>query len=145
MAGALAVGGVFWAVICLLLIWAADYHAKVLLLFAPGYCVTAGYIFRCCSHHPSLSARRAVWFFSLLVQGAWLLWYFLGAALLHIFKVISNGWAVGLAQWLDSSPLTRFIYVSWWFVAVAFSILGLLAEPKDHRPNTALEPTPTAP
>jgi hypothetical protein len=131
MAGALAVGGIFWEVICLILVWAADYHARVALLFAPGYCITAGYLFRCCSRHPSLLARRAVWFFSLIVQGAWLLWYFLGAILLHIFSVTSNSWVVGLAQCLDLSPLTRFIYVSWWFVAVAISILGLLAEPNE--------------
>lgn len=131
MAGALAAGGIFWGVLCLILIYMADYHARVALLFAPGYCITAGYIFRCCSRHPSLGARRAVWFFSLLVQGAWLLWYSLGAALLHIFNVnvSSNNWVVGLAQWLDSSPMTRFIYVSWWFVAVAISIVGLVAEP----------------
>ncbi|HXT12889.1 MAG TPA: hypothetical protein VN873_15105 [Candidatus Angelobacter sp.] len=131
MAGALAVGGIFWAVICLILIWAADYHDKVALLFAPGYCITAGYIFRCCSRHPSFFARRAVWFFSLLVQGAWLLWYLVGAVLLHIFHFPNNGWGVGIAQWLDSSPLTRFIYVSWWVVAVALSVVGLLVEPND--------------
>lgn len=128
MAGALAAGGIFWGVICLILIYEADYHAKVALLFAPGYCITAGYIFRCFARHPSLFACRAVWFFSLLVQGAWLLWFILGALLLHTFNVSSNSWVVGLAQGLDSSPLTRFIYVSWWLVAVAISIVAFRAE-----------------
>jgi hypothetical protein len=112
MAGLLATGGICWGLFCLLFIIGGD-KTRSLLLFTPGYLVTAGYIIRSRSIL-SLPARRCIWAFSLVVQGAWLGWYFGGAV-------------------YEGARLSVFDFACalWWCVAVAASLFGLLAEPRE--------------
>ena len=111
IASMLAIGGLFWGLFCLPFFFAGNVQANrwhSLLIFGPGYIVTFGYFMRCFST-PRLSIRRAIWLFSLLVQGAWLacyLWCF----------------AQGPA-WFG------FLFGVWWLFAFTLSLVGLFSEP----------------
>lgn len=104
----LAIGGVGWGLFCLpFLFWSPSYS---LMIFGPGYVVTAGYILRACSTL-SLGARVGVWLLSSLVQGAWLLW-----VLIAIFD----------GAWFRGNGAFQFVTLGWWiFAFVASGYAGL--------------------
>lgn len=71
----LMMGGLLWGTLLLLVFF--DVHGPVeflvmLLIFGPGYFVTAGYFVRAAALVPSVSRRRLIWGASSLVQGLWL-------------------------------------------------------------------------
>jgi hypothetical protein len=86
-----------------------------LLLFGPGYVVTAGYYWRAFGN-PSPGFARGIWGLSLLVQGAWL-------SLVHWYAQPNSfdvDWVFGLVVGL--------VYL-WWLGSAAVSLIALVAEP----------------
>ncbi len=107
LAGLLAAIASLWSVFCLLLLWACAFHPGAVLVFAPGYLVTAGYIWRA-STTPDLGARQLIWVASLLVQGAWLVLFLLDFRLPQDFS--------------------QALLMSWWLLACAGSAWALHLE-----------------
>jgi hypothetical protein len=104
-----SVVGVGWGLFCLPLVFSSFYG---LILFGPGYIVTAGYVARACLEL-SWGVRVGIWWLSALVQGAWLIWALCG---------ISQGaWFRGFAfEWVT---------LVWWACAFVASMFGALSEP----------------
>jgi hypothetical protein len=113
MAGILAAGGALWGLFCLPFLIGGDWvHLnRTDLSILAGYLVTIGYFIRCFSN-PPLSARRAIWGFSTIVQGGWLSWYIWGA--------IHGG---------ARASAFEFVAVLWWLFAFVVSLVGLFTEP----------------
>lgn len=97
----LAIGGIFWGGLLLLVFGPM---ALLPLPFGVGYAVTAGYIVRAVSF-PSHDTRLLIWWASILVQGVWL--------------------CIDLAdfRWDGKHFVTL-----WWANAVVCSVVALLAE-----------------
>jgi hypothetical protein len=112
MAGILAAGGALWGMLCLPFLIGGDWvHLnRTDLSILAGYLVTIGYCIRCFSN-PPLSARRAIWGFSMIVQGGWLSWYIWGA--------IHGG---------ARTSAFEFVAVYWWLFAFVVSLVGLFTE-----------------
>jgi hypothetical protein len=85
-----------------------------LLIFAPGYLITAGYLIRCLSK-PSLAWRRVIWGASALIQGAWL-----------IFLLWATAARQGFFGNLDL--VGELIFGGWWAFAFTSSVYGLAVE-----------------
>jgi hypothetical protein len=107
----LAFFATLWAVFCAVFVVAGS--SRALLIFAPGYIVTAGYYWRGFGR-PSRGWRRAIWCTSLLVHGTWL-----GCVL-----------AASLAGPIGGG-LSGLIVVAWWSVATAVSIIAIRLEDDD--------------
>jgi hypothetical protein len=116
LAGVLAVGGIAWGLFCLPLLLDFDSPLK-LLLFGPGYLVTAGYLVRCLGR-PSLTWRRSIWGASALIQGAWL------ASL--VGQTIARR---GFFGNLNATALS--ILGGWWLFGFSASVYGFLYEPAE--------------
>jgi hypothetical protein len=121
LAALLATGGVGWGLLCLPVLLDFDPAWKrALLLFVPGYLVTAGYLVRCIGR-PSPTWGRAIWGASALVQGAWLAY--------HIGQTVAQR---DLSEYLISSAFL--IPGGWWIFSFAASVYGLLVEPGKQAP-----------
>jgi len=111
VASVLAAGGVLWGLFCFLLLLAFSFPPAAVLLFAPGYFITLGYLYRAISL-PPFEVRSRIWMVSLLVQGAWLLWAMSG--------VVQGQWFRGFAF--------AFISLGWWIFAVIASVYCAMRE-----------------
>jgi hypothetical protein len=107
----LAIGGCFWGLLASPLL----VTPLAVAVLGPGYSVTLGYIIRAAGT-PPLPARRLIWASSLLVQGAWLAWF----AWALVAKLAAGGTL--------NEPL---VPATWWALAVAASVVGLLIEKPD--------------
>ena len=105
LAGALATWGGLWG---FLLLIACPFSLQFVLVFGPGYVVTAGCLLRAISEL-SYRVRLAIWGASALLQGAWF-----GFALLH-------------RSWI-------WLFLPWWGTATLLSIeaIGLEAVMAEH-------------
>lgn len=112
IASLLALGACFWGILLSPMIAQASEKPLVLLTIGPGYVVTLGYLILVFIP-PPLPARLFIWGLSVLVQGAWLIWF--GVAFMQ--KVAQGG------SW-NEPPLV----VGWWLFATIGSIVGLLLE-----------------
>ena len=109
LAGLLAVGATLWGVFCALFIIFGGWRAQV--VFGPGYAVMVGYYWRALGR-PSPAWCRAIWGWSLLVQGAWLSWVVVAM----------------LAGPLGAGGFGILVIV-WWIFATGASLIALLMEP----------------
>jgi hypothetical protein len=108
----LALGGCYWGLLLLPWIFRVDVSPVAVLVFGPGYLITAAYGVRSVST-PPLGTRRLIWLTSLLVQGAWLAW-----DLAAMCQVLGAG----------QTPHEPLLPTAWWFFATVASVLALLAE-----------------
>ncbi len=109
----LAVGGSLYGVFLL-----AGFGWEALIQFplAVGFLVTVGYFVRAITF-PPLAVRRAIWVFSLIVHGAWLIW-------------------VGIPDLPRAGPN---LVNLWWAVATAASAVALATEPGSAEPRNAAD------
>ncbi len=107
-AGLLAAGATLWSLLFCVSFLIAPLSA--LLLFGPGYVVTAGYYHRAFGR-PSRALTRVIWAASLLVQGSWLSFWLWHADASHF------------ADWLSA------VVFVWWAGAAIASLLGVMADP----------------
>jgi hypothetical protein len=115
LAAFLAVGGLVWGAWCL---WLAVSSGQplALVIFAPGYLVTAGSLVLAVAT-PPLRRRRFLWKLAVVVQAAWLVW-FLWEEAEHNFGVFS--WFV-------------VAYAGWWAVATAAAVAGFAIDAHGQR------------
>jgi len=99
LATLLAIGGVLWGVVLLLMFGPA---ALFPVPFGIGYLVTAGYIFRAC--HDANGIRSWIWGLSAAVQGTWL-------AIFTLFTLAGS-----------AEPGSIIILMPWWIASFAGSI-----------------------
>ncbi|MEM1109589.1 MAG: hypothetical protein AAGH99_12960 [Planctomycetota bacterium] len=112
----LAFAGLIWGVLCLPFFVINPSNA--LMFFGPGYLVTAGYIWRSV-WPPSTNERKILWTLSGIVQGAWLV---------LTFETADSFWS----SW-NGGNLTTKIVLSWWVIALAVSVAGLIADQKTKK------------
>jgi hypothetical protein len=107
----LAMGGVLWGIF--LLPGVVD-EPQVLLIFGPGYLVTAGYFGRAIAP-PSVPARRLLWGVSSLIQGLWLCFDI--GMLVDIGGIHGSAW----------------IFFIWWTFAFVSSVYCLFTDTEPLR------------
>jgi len=122
LAALLAAGGILWGLLCFEAFMDHVRHADSfdsllkLLIFVPGYLITAGYLTRCLSK-PSLAWRRVIWGASALIQGAWLIFL--------LWETVAGQGFFG------NLNLVAFLtFGGWWAFAFACSVYGLAVEPR---------------
>ncbi len=112
IASLLALGAFCWGILLSPVIATASEKPMVLLVFGSGYVVTLGYLILVFIP-PALPSRLVVWGLSVLVQGAWLVWYGV-----DLVRHLTHG-----GSW-NEPPL----FLGWWLFATVGSIVGLLLE-----------------
>jgi hypothetical protein len=112
LAGVLAIGGTFWGFLLSPWLFRPDASPTAWLVFGPGYLVTLSYYLRAFSMPPN-EIRLLIWFVSLIVQGAWLLFMLWG-----IIPDILAGRSINE----PSLPL------AWWVFATIASAFGLVVD-----------------
>ena len=112
IASLLALGACFWGILLSPVIAQTIEKPMVLLTLGPGYVVTLGYLILVFVP-PALPARLLIWGLSVLVQGAWLVWYGI-----DLVRHLAQG-----GSW-NEPPL----FLGWWLFATVGSIVGLLLE-----------------
>jgi hypothetical protein len=112
LAALLALGGSFFGVLLSPWIFRPDVSPLALAVFGPGYAITLAYFVRMLST-PSLLIRRMIWVASLVVQGAWTVWY-----LSAISEKIVAGQSVNEPS----------LFSAWWVLATVASVIGLITE-----------------
>jgi len=115
LATILALGGIAWGLLGLYFIVYGE-SVSAVMLFAPGYLVTIGYIWRAC-WLPSVQWRKVIWGFSVIVQGAWL-----------VFDLTTFH--------LDFRSVLYFLPVVWWLFACSGSLWGLVADAADSHSSS---------
>jgi hypothetical protein len=115
LALSLAIGGIAWGLFSALLLLAGAQPLEFVVIFGPGYAITAGYIARVC-HTPKPVWRILLWLASTLVQGYWLGWILLGAV---------RGELRGSTFELLS--------IAWWVYAFLVSVYGILGDVHETR------------
>jgi hypothetical protein len=104
IAAVLAIESTALGALCAILI-AISSSWWVTAIFAPGYLMTAGYYWRA-FRQPSLMWRRAIWIFSILVQGAWFFieaWFSYDA--LRRGNLHEAAWGMFIGVWVGGIPL----------------------------------------
>ncbi len=106
VAGFLAAGGILWGTFVFLLLLAFQFPPLAVIVFVPGYLVTAGYVIRALSK-PPLDVCFLIWLASILVQGAWLGW-FIGQGGLSQLRAPIDGLMAG--WWMAACTLSAWAF-----------------------------------
>ena len=118
----LAIGGVFWGVVCLIL---TVMSPCAILCFLPGYALTYGYIHRA-YFGMSRDSRILLWSCSAFIQGIWLMFAGLYALQIAIDR--------GFMSWVTGALI-------WWAASFLGSVAGIFMD----RDEQLLEPCTCSP
>jgi hypothetical protein len=115
LALSLAIGGAAWGLVVLVLLLLGGHALDFVLIFGPGYAITAAYAVRAC-HTPRQKWRLLLWIMSALVQGSWLV--------PSVLDVVRGGGA---------QTTFYFLSLGWWAYAFLVSVYGIVGDVDDVR------------
>jgi hypothetical protein len=118
LAALLAAGGIFFSILCAGIVF-EERDVLALLVFAPGFVITAGYVSRC-FYTPQLFWLRIIWGASAIVQGGWLIYYFAPMA----YRAFQHK-----DDTITSSDFINLMTL-WWLFALVISICGFFYDKK---------------